>query len=149
MRAIVLALAFAAVLALGVFAGRPLWKARFDTRPTLRQVTFRHTEIGRARFGPKAQTIIFSIAAVGGGPELQSAQPGNPESKSLGLPPAEVLSVSTSGELAILFGGGSIRGGTLGRVSLAGGAPRELMEQIRDASWAPDGKTLAVLHGVE
>ncbi len=148
-RAIVLALAFAAVLALGVFAGRPLWKARFDTRPTLRQVTFRHTEISHARFGPKAQTIIFSIAAVGGDPELQSAQPGNPESKSLGLPPAEVLSVSTSGELAILFGGGSIRGGTLARVSLAGGAPRELMEQIRDASWAPDGKTLAVLHGVD
>jgi len=146
-RTAVLALAFAAALAAGVFAGRPLWKARFDTHPTLRQVTFRHTGIGHARFGPDGQTIIYSLS-VGGQSEIQSALPGNPESKSLGLPPADILSVSPSGELAILFGGSS-RGGTLARVSLAGGAPRELMEQVLDACWAPDGKNLAVLHWVD
>ena len=49
-----------------------------------------------------------------------------------------LLSISRSGELAILIGR------TLARVPIAGGAPRELLEGVSDADWAPDGSALAV-----
>jgi Tol biopolymer transport system component len=139
-RAPVLGLAAAAAIALGVLVGRPLWKTRFSSQPTLRQITFRRAGINQARFGPDGHTIIYSVNTDGPG-ELYTVQPGNPEPRSLGLPPANILSVSPSGELAMLVGGG-----TLATVSLAGGAPRELMEKVASASWASDGKTLAVVH---
>ena len=141
-RAAVLALAFAAAVALGVFASRPLWKASFSSHPTLRQVTFRRAGISKAQFGPDGRTIIYSQVNAGGSRELFSAQPGNPESKSLGLPSADILSVSPSGELAIRLA--ESREGTLATVPLSGGAPRELLENVRSATWDPDGKTLAV-----
>ncbi len=34
--------------------------------------------------------------------------------------------------------------GTLARVPLGGGAPREILENVQDADWSPDGKELAV-----
>ena len=38
--------------------------------------------------------------------------------------------------------------GTLARVPLAGGAPREVLEDVRDADWSPDGTNLAIVHDV-
>src|SRR5262249_31076338 len=70
------------------------------------------------------------------------------ESRSLGLGASKVFAVSSTGELAIavnrrlLFGYESV--GTLARVPLAGGAPREVLEDVQDADWSPDGKSLAV-----
>ena len=70
------------------------------------------------------------------------------ESRSLGLANAKLLAVSSSDELAIsvdrrsLFGFETV--GTLAHVPLAGGAPREILEDVEDADWSPDGKTLAV-----
>jgi Tol biopolymer transport system component len=63
-----------------------------------------------------------------------------------------VLAISSSGELAISldrhynFGYETV--GTLARVPLAGGAPREVLEDVEDADWAPDGKSLAVARHV-
>ena len=98
--------------------------------------------ISKAQFGPDGRTIIYSQENGRGSHELFSAQPGNPESKSLGLPSADILSVSPSGELAIRLAGS--REGTLATVPLSGGAPRELLENVGSATWDPDGKTLAV-----
>ncbi len=146
-RGVAVALALAAALAAGVLAGLLVWNARLGVQPSLRQVTFRRVGINWARFGPDGQTIIYSLR-VGGPGELYTSQVGNPESRSLGLPPANILSVSASGQLAVLVGGTPNRG-TLATVSLAGGAPRELMENVWDASWAPDGKNLAAVHEVD
>ena len=55
------------------------------------------------------------------------------ESRALGLPNADILSVSSSGELAILIKKGELSttgGGTLARVPLGGGAPREVAEDV-------------------
>jgi Tol biopolymer transport system component len=38
--------------------------------------------------------------------------------------------------------------GTLAQMPLGGGAPRELLENVEHADWAPDGQTLAVVHFV-
>jgi len=140
-------LALLAAAALGFFGGRPLWKAAFSSRLTLRQITFRRAGIGDARFAPDGQ-VIYGAAGAGvkGSPgELFSVRPGTPEPRSLGLPPANIVAVSRSGELAILVGGFS-RLGTLATVPLAGGSPREVLENVRKADWGPDGKSLAVVH---
>ncbi|HXM78948.1 MAG TPA: hypothetical protein VOA00_06935, partial [Thermoanaerobaculia bacterium] len=65
---------------------------------------------------------------------------------------ADVLAISSSGELAIslnrhyIFGFETV--GTLARVPLAGGAPREVLENVEDADWSPDGTSLAVARQV-
>src|SRR4029453_7107077 len=35
--------------------------------------------------------------------------------------------------------------GTLARIPLSGGAPRELAEKVISADWAPDGQNLAII----
>ncbi len=64
-----------------------------------------------------------------------------------------MLAVSHAGELAISLGWhlqvGWEATGTLARVPLAGGAPREVLENVQDADWSPDGKELAVIHQTE
>jgi dipeptidyl aminopeptidase/acylaminoacyl peptidase len=59
-----------------------------------------------------------------------------------------VLSISSAGEVAVSLGHRFLTGyeatGTLARVPLAGGAPREILESVQDADWSPDGKGLAV-----
>jgi Tol biopolymer transport system component len=39
--------------------------------------------------------------------------------------------------------------GTLARVSLAGGAPREMLEAVKYADWSPDGSELAIVRRVD
>jgi len=75
---------------------------------------------------------------------------GSSESRPLGNFPAGILAISSTGEMAISLGceiswGGSCFG-TLARAPLAGGAPREVLENVSSADWSPDGKELAVIH---
>ena len=71
-----------------------------------------------------------------------------PESRALGLPPADVLSIAPTGEMAISLGHHYVFGwqsrGTLARVPLGGGAPREVLEGVEAADWSPDGREVAV-----
>jgi hypothetical protein len=52
--------------------------------------------------------------------------------------------------MALLTHAGSPSGfypsGTLARVTLAGGAPREILDHVDGADWTPDGSDLAVVH---
>jgi Tol biopolymer transport system component len=64
---------------------------------------------------------------------------------------AAPLAVSVSGELALALGThyrGIMTYGTLARVPLAGGAPRELQEHVKYADWSPDGRELAIVRRV-
>jgi eukaryotic-like serine/threonine-protein kinase len=83
---------------------------------------------------------------------LLSLRPDSLESRSLGLPPADVLSISSAGEMAVSltrrFLIGFESSGTLARVALGGGAPREILENVQDADWSPDGTNLAVARRV-
>src|SRR5262249_50255577 len=71
------------------------------------------------------------------------------ESRSVGLSRADVVSVSSKGELAVLIRKANPFSpdgfGTLARVPIGGGAPRELLENVARADWAPNGEDLAVL----
>ena len=122
------------------------------SRPTVaasfQRLTFRRGYVSGARFAPDNQTILYSAAWTGSLAEVFSTRPQSPVSKSLNMP-ADLLSVSSSGEMAILlrsrFTVGFQRTGTLARVPIDGGAPREVLEEVQDAEWTPDGKELAVV----
>ena len=116
--------------------------------PSFQRLTFRRGMIRNARFAPDQQTILYGALWDGDVCRTSSVRPESPESRPLDLPPSTPLSVSASGELALLLGD-HLRGlwptGTLARVPLAGGAPREMLEDVTFADWSPDGKELAVV----
>jgi dipeptidyl aminopeptidase/acylaminoacyl peptidase len=73
-------------------------------------------------------------------------RPGSREYRPLDLPGGRILSISSTGEMAVLLGPSKDgTAGTLARVPLSGGAPREILENVSDADWSPDGASLAVL----
>ncbi len=107
--------------------------------PIFHRLTFRRGLVEAARFGPGGRTIVYGAAWHGGPAEIFSTEADHPESRSLGYLNCELLAVSSSGEMAI-----KLQNGTLARVPLAGGAPREILEQVGGADWAADGSELAV-----
>ena len=119
--------------------------------PRLTQLTFRAGALSAARFSPDGQTIAYSAAWDGAPLELYTKRLTDRESRPVGLPRARVLSISRSGEVAVqLLPAGASNAfftspaGTLARVPLAGGTPREMLEETLSADWSPDGSELAV-----
>jgi Tol biopolymer transport system component/tRNA A-37 threonylcarbamoyl transferase component Bud32 len=117
--------------------------------PTYHQLTFRGGTIRMARFAPDGKNIVYSAAWEGNPIDLFITRPDSPESRPFGLSKAEVLSISSEGEMAVLLRSHNIdpyiNSGTLGRVPLGGGAPREVLENVQWADWSPDGTNFAVV----
>jgi serine/threonine protein kinase/Tol biopolymer transport system component len=136
-------------LAIGLFAGKPIWQSSAPSAPLYHEITFRRGEIRSARFAPDGQTILYSAAWQGNPVETFSARQGMVESRSLGLGRTELLAISSKGEMALSLGshpvGTWINVGTLARAPLAGGAPRPVLEDVEWADWSPDGANLAVV----
>jgi eukaryotic-like serine/threonine-protein kinase len=144
----------AAIVAIGLifgayFQGKREGLASSITPPTYRQLTFRGGTIRMARFAPDGKNIVYSAAWEGNPVELFITRPDSPESRPFGLARGEILSISSEGEMAILLGSHNvdpyINEGTLGRVPLGGGAPREVLENVQWADWSPDGTSFAVI----
>jgi eukaryotic-like serine/threonine-protein kinase len=134
------------------FAGAMLLAKRAATAPQLafRQITFRRGIVYSARFTPGIRTIIYSAAWDGNPSDLYSTRDDNPESRSLGLSGAQIAGISASGEMAVLLhsnAGVFEPSGTLARLSVAGGAPREIVDQANWADWSADGSSLAISLG--
>ncbi|TMA32929.1 MAG: hypothetical protein E6J88_01620, partial [Deltaproteobacteria bacterium] len=125
------------------FFGR---RASATVLQSFHKLTFRRGTVFSARFAPDGQTVIYGAGWDGEPQQLFSTRPESPESRALGVSNAKILSISSANELAILQG---IPVGTLSRVPLAGGTPRELMEQVFEADWAPDGQSLAVVRRLQ
>ena len=102
-----------------------------------------------ARFAPDGQTVIYSAAWEGGPVEIFSTRFGTPESRSVGVPGAEILGISGGGEMAVLLHSqqskSQVHTGTLARMPLGGGAPREILENIQWADWSPDASQFAIV----
>ena len=114
--------------------------------------TFQQYPIFNARFAPDGQSIVFSAAPEGNTPELFSVRPEYIAPRPLGLRRAHLLAVSSTGEMAVLTGARHIAHcvftGTLARLPLGAEAPREVLENVRDADWSPDGSALAIIREV-
>lgn len=122
----------------GFFAGR------FSVRHqpvTFTRLTFNRGDVSAARFAPDG-SVIYSADWEGQPYTVYSLQRGVRESRPLGLGSATNLAaVSSTSELAIVLPTKS----TLARVPVAGGTPRELLEDALEADWSPDAKELAVV----
>lgn len=143
-----------ALLTLGVLAGIFAFGYFRQTTPLkFEQISFRRGLVNHARFSPDGQTIVYSAQWNGNPGEIFSTRGGLTESQSLGFKDADVLSVSSTGELAILtkrkYLGQLSYKGTLARVPIIGGTPREILEDVQEADWSPDGKELAVVRNVD
>jgi eukaryotic-like serine/threonine-protein kinase len=117
--------------------------------PTFERVSFRHGEVIRGRFAPDGKTVLYSARFSGGAPDTYNIREDYPESTPAGLGGATVLSISRQGQMAVLirpqFFAHYQWGGTLAVSPLGGSAPRELLENVYDADWSPDGNDLAVI----
>jgi len=139
--------------ALTFYAGLRI-QARRDREsppPTRQRLTFRRGFLTGARFAPDGQTIVHSAAWDGKPSEIFTSRVGSSESRLLGIFPAGILAISSTGEMAISLGCENRWEpcfGTLARAPLAGGAAREVLEDVASADWSPDGKELAAIHVV-
>ena len=135
-----------AATAAGFFGGRALDES---PPPSFKQLTFRRGWINLSRFTPDGRTVVYTAAWDGEPPEIFTTRTDTRESRPLGLRHAALLSVSSTGQLAILLdpsqGRGLFSHGTLATVAFGGGAPREVLENVIEADWTPDGRELCVL----
>jgi len=117
-----------------------------------RRLTFRRGNVLFARFTSDAQQVVYGASWGDRPTEVFLTRIGSPETRALGIPGASLLAVSSSGELAILMKKenlfGVVGAGTLARVPIAGGTPRQILEDVFTADWAPDGKNLAVVRQI-
>ncbi|HTD53089.1 MAG TPA: protein kinase, partial [Thermoanaerobaculia bacterium] len=135
-----------AIVAASYLLGR---RAQRPMPASYRQLTFRRGPILTARFSRDGGTIVYGAAWDGGPFQIFTVRPESPESTALALPAADLLAISPLDELAVSLGRrfvfGWVNSGTLARVPLAGGTPREVVEGAQEADWTPDGASLVVL----
>jgi serine/threonine protein kinase/Tol biopolymer transport system component len=139
-------------LAVGYALGHRKSSASKPSTLTYSQLTFLQYPVFNARFSPDGKTVVFSAAPSGNAPQIFSLRPDYPGGTPTGQPGMELLSISSKGELAVLtkprFLRHSVFLGTLARMPLEGGAPREIVDGVREADWNPDGSDLAVTRDV-
>ncbi len=137
----------AAGIAVGALAVKGLSKVPAGA-PSFHRLTFRRGELANARFAPDGQTIIYGARWAGEPARMYLTRSESPESRAFDYPDADILAISSSGEMAVLIG--SAPTGVLARAPLTGGAAREVVEGVfyAGADWAPDGKGLVVARRV-
>jgi len=146
-------LAFLLLLPLCVAAG--LWIGRQTTKqihPTFRAQTFRRGIVHSGILAPDGVTIIYGAALEPGSFQLYSGRTDSIESRKMELPPADILGISKDGTMAILLNrhylGSWLNIGTLAKVPVGGGSPREILENVHDGAISSDGKSFAVVRTV-
>jgi dipeptidyl aminopeptidase/acylaminoacyl peptidase len=110
--------------------------------------TFDRFPITNARFMPDGKTIVYSATPGGSTPQLFVLNPSAEAPLPLGLANAHLLSVSRTGELAVIvsprFIDQRLYAGTLARLTI-GSSPRAVAEDVREMDWAPEGGTMAIV----
>jgi eukaryotic-like serine/threonine-protein kinase len=145
--ALAAAIALAAV-AMAVLLARP----SASSPPVYQRLTFLRGTVWSARFAPDGQTVVYSASWNGMPMGIFTTRPEALESRSMGLEDAQILAISSSGEMAILvkrtYLSHHLSRGTLARVPIVGGTPREMLDDVQQADWAPNGTDLAVVREV-
>jgi serine/threonine protein kinase/Tol biopolymer transport system component len=121
--------------------------------PTFHELTFRRGALTSARFAPDPRSAIYSASWDGTPQAVFISSPNSTESRNLGLAQTKVLAVSTGGQMAVLRRFRVADNvftyiGTLAQLSIGADAPRDLLDNVEDADWTPDGNALAVVHAV-
>jgi len=147
----VLAAAAVIVVGLGAYMAGQLATAP-PSAPEMERLTFRRGAINSLKLAPDGNTIVYS-AGFDGPKQLYSTRQGSPESLTLPFAGADVVAISSQGELAIVSKRRALRAysqvGTLARAPLSGGASRDIAEDVQDADWLPDGSNLVAARFVD
>jgi len=120
--------------------------------PTYHRLTFEQGTVYSARFAPDFRSIVYGAAWNGKPLQLYSTVGNSLLAQPLTLTDAKLLAISRGGELAVALRGAhaahlNIEHGTLARAPLAGGAPREMLDDVAWADWDANSE-LAVVHNV-
>jgi eukaryotic-like serine/threonine-protein kinase len=141
------------ILAILVLAWRLApWHGDGSTSPQFQRLTFDLPELGDARFTPDAASVVYSTGWYPHKTNLYAQRLGAPGPQQLGITSSALLSVSPQAELAVLGEDLNhqapltdvVMSGTLARVPLNGGAPRELIPEVEAADWSPGGELAVV-----
>jgi len=124
------------------------WRQK-TVSPSYRRLTFEQGTVYSARFAPDFRGVIYGAAWNGKPLQIFSTVGDSLLSQPLNLADANLLGISRSGELAVALHGARLAHletlGTLARSPLAGGSPREVLEDVPYADWDANGE-LAVVH---
>jgi serine/threonine protein kinase len=146
------ALGVGAVLVVGALSFFAVRGTRTVAPVQFKRLTFSHKVINAARFAADPKSAVYTILNPDGTLHLETANADFPASRPLDIPNASLYAVSSTGEMAVGINGGAtshgIYRGTLARVPLGGGSPREILDDVIAADWSPDGAQLAVAHYV-
>lgn len=144
----------AGLLVLGtVLLGLALWLRAPVAPPGYHRLTFESGTIYSARFAPDGQSIIYGAAWNNKPVQLFTTVGNSLLSQPLEFTDAGLLGISRSNELALVVGGSHTGqfetvNGMLATGPMAGGAPKEVLSDVRWADWDDRGG-LAVVHYVE
>jgi WD40 repeat protein len=132
----------------GMFVGK---RSAEGPVPTFHELTFRRGALTAARFAPDPRSAIYSASWEGSPQAVFISSPNSTESRDLGLTNTVVLAVSSGGQMAVLrrfrvADNAFTYLGTLAQLSIGADAPRDLLDNVEDAAWTPDGTALAVVH---
>jgi Tol biopolymer transport system component len=121
--------------------------------PVYHRLTFDEGTIYAARFAPDYHSVVYGAAWNGGPLQLFATVGDSVSTQPLNVKNANLLAISKTGELALVLHGAhmshlKIDHGTLARAPLAGGSPREVLEDVTWADWGANGE-LAVVHHAE
>jgi serine/threonine protein kinase len=121
--------------------------------PVYQRLTFEEGTIYSARFSPDGRSFVYGAAWNGQPLRLYSAVGDSLLSQLLNLSDASLLAISPSRELALVLYGDhmahlEMANGTLATAPMAGGSPREMLENVSWADWNAKGE-LAVVHHTE
>ena len=113
-------------------------------------LTFERGTVYSARFRPDGNSVIYAAEWNGQPMELYSTVGNSPQSQPLGLKSEYLFAIARDNELAVALRwqhGAKLdqTNGVLASTPMAGGTPREILEDVRWADWSPD-KRLAVVH---
>ncbi|HKY97747.1 MAG TPA: WD40 repeat domain-containing serine/threonine protein kinase [Gemmatimonadaceae bacterium] len=116
------------------------------------QKTYGTQVIFTARYTTSGDAVVYSAAQGGSSPSIYTLTSAYPLPRAITGAATQLLSVSSRDEMAVLVG--AVLGhhrvftGTLARMPVGGGTPRELLTDVHDADWSPDAAQLAVVHEV-
>jgi hypothetical protein len=118
-------------------------------QPTFRQVSFRQGRIGKARFTPGAQDVIYDASWQGEPWQIFASPIADPKERPLGQADVQLLDLSTAGELALRLKSKVADTwqfeGTLARSALGGDlSPKALLGGVLQSAWGPKGQLAIV-----
>jgi serine/threonine protein kinase len=121
--------------------------------PTYQRVTFEEGSLYSARFTADFHSIVYGAAWNNKPLQLFSTVGDSILTQPLNITDASLLAISRNGELALALHGKhmshlEIEKGTLARAPLAGGSPREILQDVPWADWDDKGE-LAIVHRAE